>query len=282
MSVGAVDVEERSDVSSDSGNEVVTSVEERSREKPRSRGRGRGRSSSRGRQAQPRRRVPASDLPYKSYDDLDTGNQLPPFCPTRHPGLHLDFPVLRGEMTRALDFFKLFFTDALLLEICTHTNNYAYEAVTRKQYYGDRHGAWKDTSPEEILLLISLILYFGLVNVSSFHRYWSTKSLYHGLWTRKIMSRDRFKGLMGMLHIVDAGTEDENDKLRKVRSMLETFRNKCKSLYQPFQHVAVDERMVKSKHRSGIRQYIKDKPTKLWVLADSCNGYTCDFDVYTG
>ena len=44
--------------------------------------------------------------------------------------------------------------------------------------------------------------------------------------------------------------------------------------------------MVKSKHRSGIRQYIKNKPTtwgiKLWVLAQSANGYTYDFDVYTG
>ena len=44
--------------------------------------------------------------------------------------------------------------------------------------------------------------------------------------------------------------------------------------------------MVKSHHRSGIRQYIKDKPTRwginLWVLADSSNGYTVDFNVYIG
>ena len=44
--------------------------------------------------------------------------------------------------------------------------------------------------------------------------------------------------------------------------------------------------MVKSHHRSGIRQYIKDKPTrwgiKLWVLADSSNGYTVDFNVHIG
>lgn len=42
----------------------------------------------------------------------------------------------------------------------------------------------------------------------------------------------------------------------------------------------------KVKHRSGIRQYIKNKPTKwgikLWVLADSMNGYTCDFNIYVG
>ena len=43
---------------------------------------------------------------------------------------------------------------------------------------------------------------------------------------------------------------------------------------------------MKSKARSGIRQYMKDKPTKwglkLWVLADSTNGYTVDFNVYIG
>ena len=57
-------------------------------------------------------------------------------------------------------------------------------------------------------------------------------------------------------------------------------------LYQPNQNVAIDERMVKSRHRSGILQFLKDKPTrwriKLWVLADSSNVYTIDFDDYIG
>ena len=50
--------------------------------------------------------------------------------------------------------------------------------------------------------------------------------------------------------------------------------------------MAINERMVKSRHRSGIRQYIKDKPIKweikLWVLADSSNGCTVDFNIYIG
>ena len=76
-------------------------------------------------------------------------------------------------------------------------------------------------------------------------------------------------------------------KHQKKNGFLNSFKETCKLLNQPFQHVAVDERMVKSKHRSGIRQYIKNKPTAkwgimLWILADSANGYTYDFDVYTG
>ena len=64
---------------------------------------------------------------------------------------------------------------------------------------------------------------------------------------------------MAMLHVVDPSEEDEAEKLRKVSSFLEFFKDKCKALYQPFQHIAVDERMVKSKHRSGIRQYKTNK-----------------------
>ena len=134
--------------------------------------------------------------------------------------------------------------------------------------------------------LFGMLIYFGLVNVSCTSKYWSTKSLYHGLWARSVMSRDRFKSLMAMLHVVDPATEEAGGKLRKLKSFLDYFKGRCKSLYQPTQNVAVDERMVKSRHRSGIWQYIKDKPTKwgikLWVVADSANGYTFDFDVYVG
>ena len=62
----------------------------------------------------------------------------------------------------------------------------AHRLHTRSAATGDNAGAWKETSEEEIALL-AIILYFGLVKVSSFHRYWSTKTLYHGLWAREIM-----------------------------------------------------------------------------------------------
>ena len=54
----------------------------------------------------------------------------------------------------------------------------------------------------------------------------------------------------------------------------------------PVKNLTIDERLVKSCHWSEIRQYIKDKPTrwgiKLWVLADSSNGCTADFNFYIG
>lgn len=110
---------------------------------------------------------------------------------------------------------------------------------------------------EEVTKLIALVLYCGLVSVSFFHRYWNTKTLYHGPCAREIMSRDIFKALMGMRHVFDPGKENEDDKLRKVSSFVNHFKERCKALYQLHQQIAIDELMVKSKHRSCIKAIYK-------------------------
>ena len=191
-------------------------------------------------------------------------------------------------MKKAIDFFNLFFTVEMINSICTHTNSYANQHIFEgTQTYAKTDGSWQDVTPDEIKKLIALLIYFGLVKVvGNVEKYWSKKSLYNGLWARAIMSRDRFKALMALLHVVDPATEVQGDKLRKVEFFVNYFKTRCKELYQPKQNLAIDERMVKSRHRSGIRQYIKDKPTKwgikLWVLADSSNGYTIDYNIYIG
>ena len=226
------------------------------------------------------------------YEVSDEENDLLSFTPTREPGIHFDRPLLRGNLANELDFFHLFLTPEMISSIVTNTNAYALQKVIDRdagycRAYVDKDGFWSETSCEELERLIALLIYFGMVKVDSkIENYWSTKSIYHGLWARKIMSRDRYKSLMAFLHVSDPESETPGQKLRKVEAFLAVFKERCKLLYQPSQNLAVDERMVKSKHRSGIRQYMKDKPTKwgvkLWVLADSNNGFTVDFNVYIG
>ena len=108
----------------------------------------------------------------------------------------------------------------------------------------------------------------GLVKIGDLDKYWSVETLHHGLQARAIMSRTRFKALMAMSHVVDPANEDKSRKLRIVESFVNYFKSSCLPLYQPRQNLAINERMVKSRHRSGMCQYIKDKPTrwgiKLW------------------
>ena len=229
------------------------------------------------------------ESPFQSFDDLDVPNLLPPFTPLRPPGIHLGRPLLRNTMTRAVEFFFLFFTADMIDSIVNHTNSYAQERMFfgTHRTYAQSDGSWKDVTADEIKRFIALLIYFGLVHVrGDVAKNWSTKSLLHGLWARAILPRNRFYAILGMLHVVDPAKETPGHKLSLVESFVSYFKSKCSELYQPRQHVAIDERMVKSRHRSGIRQYIKDKPTKygikLWVLADSSNGYTIDFNIYIG
>ena len=244
----------------------------------RGRGRARGRGQVRG---------AAVPVLHKTYDDRDQGNPPMPFKPTRPIGVQFGQRLLRNSMTTAVEFFNLFFTVELINSIVTHTNSYAYEHVITHQSYAKSDGSWQEVTGDEIKRLIAILIYFGIVRVSdTVDNYWSTRTPYHGLWGKSFMTRIRFRALMAMLHVVDPANEPDGDKLRKINSLLEFFKSRCKDLYQPRQNVAVDERMVKSRHRSGIRQFNKDKPTrwgiKLWVLADSSNGYTIDFNVYIG
>lgn len=94
--------------------------------------------------------------------------------------------------------------------------------------------------------------------------------------------KKRHFSVLAMLHVVDLITEDPENKLCKVESFTEDFKTLCKKLYGPQKYAAIYECMVKSHHRSGFRQFIKDNPTKWgikpWVLVDSSNSYDVDFE----
>ena len=238
-----------------------------------------------------RGKEPAAVGSFLSYNDPDVGNPLPAFTPSREPGFHLGVQNLRDTLVSPLDFFQLHFTPGLVDDIVQHTNAYAYFEIAKenstKSCYTESDGSWQDTTPDEILRLIGLLIYFGFVDVKGGAEwYWSTTTLFHGLWARSFMSRMRFSALMALLHVVDPLSEPAGNKLRKVLGFIDFLKGRFKSLYQPRQHVTIDEHMAKSRHRSGLRQYIRDKPTKwgikYWVLADSCNAYVVDFNIYAG
>ena len=259
------------------------------RSRGRAAGRSRGRAAGRGAAAAGPGRDDADDeAPSLSYDDDDVSNDLPSFD-SSNVGFQLPGHFIRGSLTKAINFFDLFFDKQIVSEIVKHTNSYAQEKIFLGQVssYTQSDGSWKDVTADEIKRFIALLIHFGVVHVrGDVQRNWSTKTLYHGLWARAILPRNRFFAILAFLHVVDPATETPGNKLCKVESFVKHFKKRCSELYKPREHVAIDERMVKSRHRSGIRQYIRDKPTKwgikLWVLADSSNGYTVDFNIYIG
>ena len=76
------------------------------------------------------------------------------------------------------------------------------------------------------------------------------------------------------------------DRLWKLRPVIEAVVAACRTNYQPHRENSIDEVMVAFKGRSSMKQYIPLKPVKrglkVWVHADSHNGYVFEFECYTG
>ena len=115
--------QDKSSSGSDSENYLGSPLQKRGRGQPRGRrARGRGRGISRGDRARGKCVAPG---PGPVDENKSTTNILPPFAPQRPPGNHFPNPTLRGTMTTALDFFRLFFTVEIMNEICTVTTHCA-------------------------------------------------------------------------------------------------------------------------------------------------------------
>ena len=102
------------------------------------------------------------------------------------------------------------------------------------------------------------------------------------------MTSKRFELLLRFLHLNDSQRQPQRgeagfDRLYKIRPLLDqTF----KTSYTPSQYISIDESMISYKGRLSFLQYLPKKPhkwgLKAWVLADSENGYTWGWRLYTG
>ena len=77
-----------------------------------------------------------------------------------------------------------------------------------------------------------------------------------------------------------------HDPLFKVRPFLDPLIGNFQEAYDPSRELSIDESMIGFKGRLSFLQYLPKKPTKwgmkAFVLADSKNGYTYNWRLYTG
>ncbi|XP_016362385.1 piggyBac transposable element-derived protein 4-like [Sinocyclocheilus anshuiensis] len=238
----------------------------------------------------------ALDLPWTKVDSkpdkwLDITNEdeeplLPNFSPKRPPG-----PQLTTDRTYTpLQLFQLFLPNSAVKTIVRNTNSNAEKRVKAGKKF-----VWVPLTIAEFYSYVALVVYMGLVKAKSIADYWARKRMYNFSYPQSIMSRARFQAISWNLHLCDPQEDEENnkkkgttgyDRLLKIKPLYTDVLSACRKHFHPNREILVDERMVATKARIGLKRYMNDKPIKwgykLFVLADSSCGYTWNFFVYEG
>ena len=109
----------------------------------------------------------------------------------------------------------------------------------------------------------------GLADVPAISDYWSHNDFFgQDFMKNSGMSRIRFQDIFGALHLCDIQEDEENQRknasgqhygpLLKVKPFMNELQEACQSAYYPGQSVSIDDRMIRSKGRFDMKQYLID------------------------
>ena len=170
--------------------------------------------------------------------------------------------------------------------IVTESNAYAKAAMGN-----DKFDKWSKITVPELKTFLGFSVLMGINHLPSLNDYWSRDPRLRYAPVADRITRDQFREISRYLHFVDNDTlvprgEDGHDRLGKVRPLIDHLSTKFAEAYEPHRDISVDEAMIKFQGRSSLKQYMPLKPTKhgikVWVAADSTNGYFLRFEIYTG
>lgn len=182
--------------------------------------------------------------------------------------------------------YKLFFTDYILEMIVEETNKYATQCIKNSSSSSRIHQkAWQSVTKDEVNTFIGILLIMGVVQLPEIRLYWSNNDMYANARIKKAMKRDRFLSILKFLHFADNTTVRTEDRLYKIRNIIETIVDSFKSSIRPGKNIVIDESMVPWRGRLRFRQYIPGKRHKYGVkLYKLClpDGYTYNIEIYAG
>ena len=185
-----------------------------------------------------------------------------------------------------LEVFLHFWPDHFLQQICTQTNLYAKQVMGPAKY-----ADWVELSVPELKAYLGFSILMGIVRLPALDDYWKVDPFLHFPPITGRISRQRFRDISRYLHFVDNTLlatcgQPGYDKLGKVRPVIDHCSKVFLDSYKPHCECAVDEAMIRCECRTSLKQYMPLKPVKrgikVWVRADSHNGYFSQFEVYQG
>lgn len=152
--------------------------------------------------------------------------------------------------------------------------------------YAQQNGREFTIDKEEMAAFLGINYIMSINTLPNVESYWSTDDAIGNGRIRKVMTRTRFRNILQNLHFSDNEKLATDDRAAKVRSILDHFNRCFQSARGNTSSQSIDEHMCKFKGKSGMKQFIKNKPVpwgfKLWFRCSSTDGYLYEMDIYLG
>lgn len=181
-----------------------------------------------------------------------------------------------------IDFFNKIWDLAVISKIVEQTNLYARQKQVKN---------WVDVTVVELRAFFGCLIMMGIHRLPSLKCYWSSDPMLRVDEIARVMTGNRYGKITQNLHCnnnenILPKNNKQNDKLHKLRPLLDILNQNIGKVYRPSSFVVIDESMIAFKGRSMLKQYMPNKPIKrgykVWCLADSTTGFIIGFIVYTG
>jgi hypothetical protein len=138
--------------------------------------------------------------------------------------------------------------------LLSETNRYFHQHISSITT-GNTSAQTPDITIEEMYTFFGLIIEMKHDQRHSLKDYWSREEQYCTPFYSNVRARDRFFDILQFLHFENNDNPDY-DRFWKIRKIFYTLNNKFCELYNPKEHLAVDEVIVSYKGRVVFRQYI--------------------------
>lgn len=125
--------------------------------------------------------------------------------------------------------------------------------------YASKHNLQGNITKKELLVFIGVLLLSGYISVPKKVMYWQKERDSHNDLVAGAISRDRFQFIMSNLHVCDNDNLNKNDKLSKIRPLLDMLNNRFHEFTPHEEFHSVDESMVPYFRRHGTKQFIRGR-----------------------
>lgn len=184
-----------------------------------------------------------------------------------------DYSAFRGKSPTEM--FELFIDDSVVKLLVQESTKYAAFLNCPNPKITD----------DEMRAFLAILILSGYNPVPSKILYWDQHDDVRNVMVYNSMRRDRFKTIMRFLHFADNTSPNMNDKMWKMRPLIDILKNKFHEHYVPVPTLNYDESMIEYFGKHGCKQFIRGKPIRFgfknWCL-NTPKGYLVDFEIYQG